>query len=44
MLGFVLKMLFELQKRQSSMERELEKQRKEIDFLLDLIKKLLPEK
>jgi len=44
MLGFVIRMLWLLQKKFSSLETEQEKQRKEIEFLMDMIRKLLPER
>ena len=44
MLGFVIRMLWILQKKMSSVETEQDKQRKEIEFLMDMIRKLLPER
>ena len=44
MLGFVIRMLWILQKKMSSMETEQDKQRKEIEFLMDMIRRLLPER
>ena len=43
-LSFVLRMLWIIQKRQAQMETELEKQRKEIEFLMDVVRRLLPGK
>lgn len=43
-LGFVVKMQWQMQKRQTHMEASLETQKDEIKFLKELIEKLLPPK
>jgi len=43
-LGFILRMLWQMQKRQTSLEASLKAQRDEIAFLRNLIEKLLPPK
>ena len=43
-LGFILRMLWQMQKRQTSLETSLKAQRDEIAFLRNLIEKLLPPK
>jgi len=42
MLGFVIRMQWQMQKRQTRMETSLETQKDEISFLKSLIEKLLP--